>query len=279
MSNAPASLSLAARARLNDGNAMPWLGLGVYMVRGGSCARAVAHALATGYRHVDTAAFYGNEEDVGRAVRESGVPRSDIFVVTKLWNSDQGYASAIKACHASLAKLGLDYVDLYLIHWPETGKRLDSWRALVELNKQGKCRSIGVSNYTIAHLRELMANSAVVPAVNQDEFSPFLYQRELLEFCRAHEIQLEAYCPLTRGEKLKDSAVTGIARRYGKTPAQVLLRWALQHEVVVIPKSGRTERISENAGLFDFNLDARAMTALDALNADFRTCWDPTRVR
>jgi len=272
--------ALATHALLSDGNRMPWVGLGVYRIAAGKpCLRAVTHALSVGYRHIDTAAFYGNEEDVGRAVRESGVPRSDIFVVTKLWNSDQGYASAIKACHASLAKLGLDYVDLYLIHWPETGKRLDSWRALVELNKQGKCRSIGVSNYTIAHLRELMANSAVVPAVNQVEFSPFLYQRELLEFCRAHEIQLEAYCPLTRGEKLKDSVVTGIARRYGKTPAQVLLRWALQHEVVVIPKSGRTERISENAGLFDFNLDARAMTALDALNADFRTCWDPTRVR
>ena len=184
MSSAQPADSLAARARLNDGNGMPWLGLGVYMIRGQSCAKAVAHALSIGYRHIDTAAFYGNEEEVGRAVRESGVPRSEVFVVTKLWNSDQGYASALKACDASLAKLGLEYIDLYLIHWPEPGRRRDSWRALVELQKQGKCRSIGVSNYTVAHLREVMAASDVVPAVNQVEFSPFLYQRELLEFCR-----------------------------------------------------------------------------------------------
>jgi diketogulonate reductase-like aldo/keto reductase len=276
----PTSLNLAARATLNDGSGMPWLGLGVYRIAGGgSCVRAAAHALSAGYRHIDTAALYGNEEDVGRAVRESGVSRSEVFVVTKLWNSDQGYASAVKACHASLAKLKLDYIDLYLIHWPEPGRRLDSWRALVELRKQGKCRSIGVSNYTIPHLKELLANSDVKPAVNQVEFSPFLYQRSLLEFCRAHGIQLEAYCPLTRGERLKDSTVGGIARRYGKTPAQVLLRWALEHEVVVIPKSGNPARITENAGLFDFTLEERDMTALDALNADFRACWDPTRVR
>ena len=272
--------SPAASANLNDGNRMPWLGLGVYrLAAGASCVRAVAHALSVGYRHIDTAALYGNEEDVGRAVRESGVPRSEVFVVTKLWNSDQGYASAIKACNASLAKLKLDYIDLYLIHWPESGRRMDSWRALVELKKQGKCRSIGVSNYTIAHLKELLAGSDVKPAVNQVEFSPFLYQRDLLQFCRQHGMQLEAYCPLTRGEKLKDSTVGGIARRHGKTPAQVLLRWALQHEVVVIPKSGNPARITENAGLFDFTLDERDMSALDALDANFRACWDPTRVR
>lgn len=259
---------------------MPWLGLGVYRLTGGGpCVRAVTHALSVGYRHVDTAALYGNEEDVGRAVRESGVPRSEVFVVTKLWNSDQGYASAIKACNASLAKLKLDYIDLYLLHWPEPGKRLDSWRALVELRKQGKCRSIGVSNFTIAHLEELLAASEVTPAVNQVEFSPFLYQRSLLDFCRARAIQLEAYCPLTRGEKLKDPVAGGIARRHGKTPAQVLLRWALQHQVVVIPKSARTERISENAGIFDFTLDERDMAELDALDTGYRTCWDPTRVR
>jgi diketogulonate reductase-like aldo/keto reductase len=280
MSAEKVALTPAARARLNDGNGMPWLGLGVYrLAAGGSCVRAVAHALSVGYRHIDTAALYGNEEDVGRAVRESAVPRSEVFVVTKLWNSDHGYASAIKACNASLAKLKLDYVDLYLIHWPESAKRLDSWRALVELNKQGKCRSIGVSNYTIAHLKELFANSDVKPSVNQVEFSPFLYQRDLLEFCRAHGVQLEAYCPLTRGEKLGDPAVGAIARRHGRTPAQVLLRWALQHEVVVIPKSGNPARITENAGLFDFALDQRDMAALDALDAGYRTCWDPTRVR
>ena len=272
--------SLAARALLADGNSMPWLGLGVYLISsGGACVRAVTHALSIGYRHIDTAAFYGNESDVGRAVRESGVPRSEVFVVTKLWNSDQGYASALKACDASLAKLKLDYIDLYLLHWPEPGRRLDSWRALVELQKQGKCRSIGVSNFTIAHLEELLAASDVTPAVNQVEFNPFLYQRGLLEFCRRRGIQLEAYCPLTRGEKLKDSTVAGIARRHGKTAAQVVLRWALQHDVVVIPKSARPARITENAGLFDFALDERDMATLDALDIGLRTCWDPSRVR
>ncbi|MCC7486777.1 MAG: aldo/keto reductase [Burkholderiales bacterium] len=259
---------------------MPWVGLGAYQLGSGTASRrAVAHALATGYRHVDTAAFYGNEEEVGRAVRESGLPRGDVFVVTKLWNSDHGYASAIRACEGSLAKLELDYIDLYLIHWPEPGKRLDSWRALVELKRQGKCRSIGVSNYRIAHLEELLAASDVVPAVNQVELSPFLQQPKLHDFCRARGIQLEAYCPLTRGEKLNDPVVMSIAHRRRRTSAQVLLRWALQHRVVVIPKSSRPERIEENAALFDFALDARDMAALDALDANYRTCWDPTRVR
>src|SRR5215831_11262757 len=248
----PNSHSVAARAALNDGNRMPWLGLGVYTLRGRACLRATAQALSVGYRHVDTAAFYGNEEEVGRAVRESGVARDEVFVVTKLWNSDQGYASAIRACNDSLARLALDYVDLYLIHWPEPGRRLESWRALVELRAQGKCRSIGVSNYTIAHLKELMAHSKVAPAVNQVEFSPFLYQRDLLEFCRSHAIQLEAYCPLTRGRKLRDPVLVSVAQRHGKTPAQILLRWALQHEVAVIPKSEQPARIDENGALFDF---------------------------
>jgi len=271
--------SLAAGALLNDGSRMPWVGLGAYRIAAGAaCMRAVTHALSVGYRHIDTAAFYGNEEDVGRAVRESGVPREQVFVVTKLWNSDQGYARAIKACDASLARLKVDYLDLYLIHWPEPGRRLDSWRALVDLRRQGKCRSIGVSNYTIAHLEELMARSDIVPAVNQVEFSPFLFQRDLLDFCRARGIQLEAYCPLTRGEKLDDPALGAVARRHGKTAAQVLLRWALQHQVVVIPKSARPARIEENSRLFDFVLDERDMAALDALHADYRTCWDPTRV-
>jgi diketogulonate reductase-like aldo/keto reductase len=272
--------SLTACAALNDGGRMPWIGLGAYRIAAGaSCMRAVSHALSVGYRHIDTAALYGNEADVGRAVRESGIPREQLFVVTKLWNSDQGYASAIRACEASLSLLGLDYIDLYLIHWPEPRKRLDSWRALVELRRQGRCRSIGVSNYTIAHLEELLARSDVVPSVNQVEFSPFLYQRELLEFCRARGIQLEAYCPLTRGEKLGDPALGAVARRHGKSTAQVLLRWALQHRVVVIPKSARPARIEENADLFDFSLTGRDMAALDALDVGYRTCWNPTAVR
>jgi diketogulonate reductase-like aldo/keto reductase len=271
--------ALATHALLSDGSRMPWVGLGVYRIAAGKpCLRAVTHALSVGYHHIDTAAFYGNEEDVGRAVRESGIAREKVFVVTKLWNSDQGYASAIQACDQSLAKLKLDYIDLYLIHWPEPRRRLDSWRALVELRKQGKCRSIGVSNYTIAHLQELMAHSDVVPSVNQVEFSPFLFQRGLRDFCRSRGIQLEAYCPLTRGLKLGHPVIGAVARKQGKTPAQILLRWAVQHQVVVIPKSAQPARIEENAGIFDFTISDQDMAALDALNAGFRTCWDPTGV-
>jgi diketogulonate reductase-like aldo/keto reductase len=273
------TLSLESAVVMNDGNRIPMLGIGVYEISpGGPCLRAVSDAIEAGYRHIDTAALYGNEPDVGRAVRESGIAREQLFVVTKLWNSDQGYASAVKACELSLSRLKLDYIDLYLIHWPEPGKRLDSWRALVDMRAQGKCKSIGVSNYTVAHLEELMRNSNVVPAVNQIEFSPFLYQRQLLEFCRARRIQVEAYCPLTRGRKFRDSTLTMIARKHAKTPAQILLRWALQHDVVVIPKSQRRDRIQENAKLFDFALDAEDMSALDRLDEGFRVCWNPTTV-
>jgi len=275
----PMTLTLESAAVLNDGQLMPRLGFGVYgIASGGACLRAVSDALEVGYRHIDTATFYGNESDVGRAVRESGIPRERLFVVTKLWSSDQGYASAVSACELSLSRLGMDYIDLYLIHWPEPGKRLDSWRALVELRARGKCKSIGVSNYTVAHLQELMNDSDVVPAVNQIEFSPFLYQRQLLEFCRAHGIQVEAYCPLTRGKKLHDPTLGAIARKHAKTPAQVLLRWALQHDVVIIPKSQHRARITENADLYGFTLDPKDMSALDRLDEDFRTCWDPTSI-
>ena len=271
------TLTLESTTVLNDGRLMPMLGIGVYdIAAGSSCLRAVSDALELGYRHIDTAALYGNESDVGRAARDSGIPRERLFVVTKLWNSDHGYASTMKACELSLSRLGMDYIDLYLIHWPEPGKRLDSWRALVELRARGKCKSIGVSNYTVAHLKELMDNSEVVPAVNQVEFSPFLYQRDLLEFCRTRGIQVEAYCPLTRGKKLHDPTLRAIAKKHAKTPAQVMLRWALQHDVVVIPKSQHRARIAENAGLFGYTLDSEDMSALDRLDEGLRTCWDPT---
>jgi diketogulonate reductase-like aldo/keto reductase len=273
-------LAIDTTVPLNDGHAMPLFGYGTYQVsNGGPCYRAVRHALDIGYRHIDTAALYANEDDVGRAVRDSGIPRGQIFVTTKLWNSDQGYRSALKAFDASLKRLGLDYVDLYLIHWPEPGKRGDSWRALTEIKQQGRARSIGVSNYTVAHLRELLAQSDVVPANNQVEFSPFLYQRALLEFCRAQGITLTAYCPLTHGDKLDHPTLTALGSRHGKTAAQVLLRWALQHGVCAIPKSARLARIDENAALFDFALDAQEMASLDALDENYRTSWDPSRVR
>ena len=273
-------LTLASAVHQNDGTAMPLLGFGTYQIPdGGACYRAVRHALDVGYRHIDTAAFYGNEEDVGRAVRDSGLARAELYVTTKLWNSDQGYDSALRAFERSLKRLGLDYVDLYLVHWPEPGKRADSWRALEEIRKRGHCRSIGVSNYTVHHLEELLRSAQVMPVNNQVEFSPFLYQRKLLEFCAAKGISLTAYCPLTHGEKLDHPAIAQIGAKHGKTGAQVLLRWALQHNVVAIPKSARKERIEENAALYDFELDANEMARLDALDEDYRTTWDPTRVR
>lgn len=263
--------------KLNNGVEIPRLGLGVYQSPPGKTTQdAVRHALECGYRLVDTARIYGNEGDVGMAVRESGLARDQVFVTTKLWNSDHGYGPTIRACEESLRRLGLSYLDLYLIHWPVPGARKETWKAMAKLLKDGECRAIGVSNYTIRHLEELLANSDVIPAVNQVEFHPFLYQRELLEYCQRHEIQLEAYSPLTRGERLNHPTVLDVAKRHGRAPAQVLIRWSLQHSVVAIPKSVRKERILENSRVFDFILTPDDMKVLDSLNEDFRTCWDPT---
>ena len=233
---------------------MPRFGLGVYQSTGKSGMAAIKHALSVGYRHIDTAALYSNEAEVGQAVRECGIARDQVFVTTKLWNADQGYDSTLKAGALSLKKLGLDKIDLYLIHWPEPGKRRDSWRALIELRERGVTRSIGVSNYTVAHLKELLAQSKVKPSVNQVEFNPFLYQRDLLSFCNDHGIALVAYCPLARAQKLKDARLRKIAESCRKTPAQVMLRWGLQRGVGVIPKSVHPQRIEENAALFDFTI-------------------------
>jgi diketogulonate reductase-like aldo/keto reductase len=264
---------------LNNGVEMPVLGLGVWQAETGKeCRQAVLWALEAGYRHIDTARIYGNEKDVGAAIRESGLPREEIFVTTKLWNNDQGYEKALRAFDHSLSALGLDYIDLYLIHWPASGTRDDSWRALQRILEEKKARAIGVSNYTDRHLAELLSWADVVPAVDQVEFSPFLYQADLLEYCRGHGIQLEAYSPLTRGRQLKDAKLVELARRAGHTPAQVLIRWALQHDLVVIPKSVRRDRILENAAVFDFSLSAEDMAALDALHESHRFAWDPSAV-
>jgi diketogulonate reductase-like aldo/keto reductase len=267
-----------SRVALNNGVQMPVFGLGTYQMRSGKETRdAVLYALKIGYRLIDTAAMYGNEKEVGETVRASGIPREEIFVTTKLWNSDHGYDRALAAFEESRKKLGLDYVDLYLIHWPVERLRRESWRALETLLAEGKCRAIGVSNYMTWHLDELLESSSTVPAVDQVEFSPYLHLSDLLEYCRSHPIQLESYSPLTKGHMLMDPKLRELAAGYSRTPAQILIRWALQKEVVVIPKSSRKERIKENSEVFDFAISEQDMKLLDSFDRDLRTSWDPSK--
>ncbi len=261
---------------LNTGARIPQVGLGVWQSPRGEATRNAVHAaLRLGYGHIDTARIYGNERDVGEGVRASGLPRSAVFVTTKLWNDDQGYDTALRAFDASLDRLGLDYVDLYLIHWPVADKRLDSWRALEKLHAEKRARAIGVSNYLVPHLEELAAKSHVAPAVNQIEVHPFLQQRETRAYCKKHGIVVEAYSPLTHGERIDDAVVTDVARKVKRTNAQVLLRWGIQHEMVVLPKSVNEARIAENAKVFDFELGPDDMRRIDALDEGRATGWDP----
>ena len=265
---------------LRSGGAIPQVGLGVWQsARGDATKNAVLGALRHGYRHVDTARIYGNEADVGEAVRESGVARSELFVTTKLWNDDQGYDKALGAFDKSLARLGLDYVDLYLIHWPVAGKRKDSWRALEKLKADGRARHIGVSNFLVRHLEELLGDAKEPPAVNQIEIHPFLQHCDTRAFCTKHDVVVEAYSPLTSGQKLNDPAITAVAQRVGRSNAQVLLRWGIQHGLVVLPKSTHDARIAENGDIFGFTLDAEAMQALDSLDAGEAMGWDPRTQR
>lgn len=264
---------------LRSGRRIPQIGLGVWQAAAGSTTKnAVAAAIKLGYRHVDTARIYGNERDVGAAVREADVPRDHLFITTKLWNDDHGFDRALKAFDASLDRLGLEYVDLYLVHWPVGGKRLETWRAMERIKREGRAKSIGVSNYLVPHLEELFANAKdEKPEVNQIELHPFLQHRETVALCRAHEIVVEAYSPLTRGKRLDHPVIQQIARENERplTPAQVVLRWSLQRGNVILPKSTREERIRENAALFDFTLDDHAMKRLDALDEGAAVAWDP----
>lgn len=272
-------LTLQTTLTLNDGNMMPALGFGVYESPPGRATQdAVLHAFSVGYRHVDTASLYGNEHDVGEAVRRSEIPRRDLWITTKLWNSDHGYDATLRAFDRSLSQLGMDQVDLYLIHWPVQGMRKDSWKALCRLKQEGRARSVGVSNYTVRHLQEILDGGGLPPAVNQVEMSPFLAQKDLVDFCRKNEIALAAYSPLTRGEKLGNPVVRALSAKHRCTPAQILLRWGLQQGVSVLPKSNSPERIRENAGLFSFSLDEGDLEKMKALDEGFRTCWDPSDV-
>jgi len=268
--------SLSDAAILYNGVKMPWLGLGVWRAQeGGEVENAVKTAIRIGYRSIDTAAMYGNEAGVGRAVRESGVPREELFITTKVWNTDQGYDSTLAAFEASLQRLGMDYVDLYLIHWPVAGKYKETWKALEKIYRDGRARAIGVSNFQVHHLEDLMADAEIKPMVNQVEFHPYLTQVELREYCSQHGIQVEAWRPLMKGEVANVPEIRELAVKYGKTPAQIVLRWNLQHGVVTIPKSVSESRIRENADLFDFELSREDMAKLDGLNRNQRFGPDP----
>lgn len=271
------SLHATSTFTLRGGVEIPVLGLGVYQSRPGSETReAVKAALELGYRHVDTAKVYGNERDVAQGIAQSGVSRDEIFITTKLWNADHGYDATLKACNQSLARLDTDRIDLYLVHWPVEGLRHDTWRAMERLLEERRVRAIGVSNYTVRHLEELLARCKHPPAVNQVELHPFLQQRELRTFCAKHEIRLEAYAPLVKAQRMDHPAVVKVAAKHGRTPAQVLVRWGLEHGAVSIPKSVRKERLRENRDVFGFALDADDLAALDGIDEVVRTSWDPT---
>ncbi|ULO07739.1 aldo/keto reductase [Paenibacillus sp. 19GGS1-52] len=265
---------------LHNGVEMPWFGLGVFKVKeGAELVEAVKSAIAHGYRSIDTAAIYENETGVGQGIREALLEnkllREELFVTSKVWNADLGYESTLAAYETSLAKLGLDYLDLYLIHWPVKEKYQEAWRALETLYKEGRVKAIGVSNFQIHHLEDVVKDSEIVPMVNQVELHPYLSQQELLSFCKEQGIQLEAWSPLMQGQLLEQPLLQDIAVKHGKSVAQVILRWDLQRGIVTIPKSTKEQRIIKNAALFDFQLTEEDMTLIASLNQDQRVGPDP----
>jgi 2,5-diketo-D-gluconate reductase A len=265
--------------KLADGHLIPQLGFGVFLVPPEEAVQVVTHALGAGYRSIDTAAAYENEAEVGEAIRASDLERDDVYLTTKLWNDDHGHDRARQAFRRSLKRLGFDSVDLYLIHWPNPGRGryVETWEALCELKDSGHAHSIGVSNFTVEHLKRIIDATGVVPAVNQIELHPQLQQRELREFHRRHGIATEAWSPLGRGRILDDPTVTEIASAHGHTPAQVVLRWHIQLGNVAIPKSVTPARIEENFEIFDFELGEQEMSAIDDLDVGKRIGPDPER--
>ena len=258
---------------------MPWLGLGVFLSQeGAEVENAVKIALANGYRHIDTAAIYKNERGVGKAIIESGVPRNEIFLTSKVWNTDQGYQSALEAFDKSLEKLQTDYLDLYLIHWPKGKRSVETWKALEELYKAGRIRAIGISNFLVHHLEDFLPHCKIVPAVNQVEFHPELIQPDLLKYCQEKGIQMEAWSPIMKGRVNEIPVMQEIAAKYGKTPVQVVLRWDIQKGVVTIPKSVKEERIISNTDFFDFELTPEEMAKIDALDQNKRIGPHPDHI-
>ena len=258
---------------LNNGIKMPYLSLGVFNCDG--VTNAVTNALAAGYRHIDTASIYDNEVEVGKAIRQSGLDRKEVFVVSKVWNIDQGFNNTIKAYNQSLKKLKLDFLDLYLIHWPVKNKFIETWKALEYLYEKGLVRAIGVSNFLKNHLEELLPKTNIIPMVNQMEFHPYLVQQELIDLCKLNGIQYEAWSPLMRGEIFKIELLKRLGIKYNKSIAQIVLRWDLQKGIITIPKSSNNERIVSNADLFDFELSKDDLYSIDQLDRNYRVGPDP----
>ncbi len=273
------TLTINSTLTLANSVKMPIFGLGTYLLTGNHGQKAIEFALKIGYRLIDTATLYNNEKIVGNALKNSKIPRNEVFITSKVWNSDQGYSQTISAFNESLSNLDVEYMDLYLIHWPVEGKWKDTWKALEELYKKGKVRAIGISNFYIPHLEELLQIASIKPMVNQIEFHPFLYKKDVLEFCQEKRIVLEAYAPLTHGYKFKDiksPQFLQIMEKYSKSAAQLMLRWNIQHGTVIIPKSINPYHISENADIFNFTISSYDMQYLDSVNEDFHSDWDPT---
>lgn len=270
--------NLQSTTTLHNGVEMPWFGLGVFKVKEGTeVVNSVKAAIEAGYKSIDTAAIYGNEEGVGKAIAESNVPREELFITTKVWNSAQGYDTTLAAFEESMKKLGLEYLDLYLIHWPvpQQNKYKETWKVLEKLYKDGRVRAIGVSNFKEHHLKDLLDNCEVKPMVNQVEYHPRLTQTGIHKLCKQNGIQLEAWSPLMQGGLFEEPTLKEIAQKYGKSIAQVILRWDLQTEVVTIPKSITPHRIQENADIFDFELSADDMEKISSLNQNQRVGSDP----
>lgn len=261
---------------LYNGIPMPYFGLGVFQLDDGEeVMHTVKYALSVGYIHIDTASLYGNERGVGKAIAESGIPRKELFVTSKVWNSDQGYDSTLRAFDKSMKLLGFEYLDLYLVHWPVKGKYIETWKALEQLYAEGRVRAIGVSNFLLYHLEDLLKHCKTVPMVNQMEFHPRLVQQKLIDYCCSHKIQYEAWSPLMQGKIFNIRELQGLASKYEKDIAQIVLRWDLQKCVVTIPKSVHHERIVSNAQIFDFEISAEDMLAIDRLDKQQRVGADP----
>jgi len=260
---------------LNNGVEMPLLGLGVYNMHGTEAIQATSTAIEIGYRLIDTAEMYFNEKEIGIALKESNTKRSELFVTTKVNNSNQGYDSTLKAFDESLRLLDVEYVDLYLIHWPIKGKRKETWKAIEKIYQEGRARAIGTGNYLLPFLKELEEYASITPAVNQIEFSPYLMMKDELDYCRLKKIQLQAYTPLLRGKKFNDEKLVSLANKYGKTPAQIILRWAIQQNISSIPKSSNRNRLNENFNIFDFQLSNEDIAQMNQFDEKLRIVGDP----